>query len=181
MNDQIQRGDWMLARIFVAYIFKLNEFIGQLIKYVLIGMVLVLFYETISRYIFNSPTSWALIVSKWLLGTLAVCGWGYTYKEGGHVRVDVIYSLLSKRKQALIDVVMTLIFLFPFVGILIRIATKMMLRSWKTGELIIESSWTPLAAPFKTIILIGLILFALQCIAQFIRDLYFLFKGRKLS
>lgn len=180
MYAQTRKDDWILARNFVVSICKLNEFAGQLLKYVLIGMVLVLFYETVSRYIFGAPTSWALIVSKWLLGTLAVCGWGYTYKEGGHVRVDVMYSLLSKRKQALIDVIMTLIFMFPLLGILIRIAIKMAIRSWRTGEIIVESSWMPPAAPFKTIILIGLFLFGLQCLAQFLCDVYYLFKGVEL-
>jgi len=180
VNAQTQKGDWVFARNLVASICKLNEFVGQLLIYVVIGMVLVLSYETSARYIFGAPTSWALIVSEWLLGTLAICGWGYTYKEGGHVRVDVIYSLLSKRRQALIDVIMSLIFMFPLIGILIWSAIKMAVRSWRTGELIVESGWMPLAAPFRTVMLVGLLLFGLQCLAQFLCDVYYLFKGREL-
>ena len=37
----------------------------------------------------------------------------FTFVEGGHVRVDLIYSALGKRKKALLDILGTIIFLLP--------------------------------------------------------------------
>ena len=42
----------------------------------------------------------------------------YTFIEGGHVRVDLIYGVLSRRKKAFLDMVGTLVFLLPSMGAL---------------------------------------------------------------
>ena len=115
-----------------------------------------------------------------LLGTIGACGWAYTHKLGGHVRVDVLYSLVPRRGQALIDVIMSILMLFPLVFVLISVVSKWAIRAWETGEKMIESSWLPPAAPFRTALVLGFILFALQCIAQFLCDLYYLIKKREL-
>ena len=180
MVTQIQGEDWGAVRMIAASIFKLSEVTGQIIKYLVMALVLVLFIEVTSRYLFNSPTIWALESSKMLLGTIGACGWAYTYKVGGHVRVDVLYTMLPRRGQSLIDVVMAILFLFPLVGVLVYVGSKWALRAWETGEKMIESSWLPPAAPFRTALVVGFILFALQCIAQFLCDLYYLIKKREL-
>jgi TRAP-type mannitol/chloroaromatic compound transport system permease small subunit len=40
------------------------------------------------------------------------------------------------------------------------------------------TGWYPPAGPLRTIVLLGLALFALQGFAQFIRDLYLLIRGK---
>jgi len=180
MVTQVQGEDWLVVRKIAASIFKLSEITGQIIKYLVMALVLVLFTEVTSRYLFNSPTVWALETSKMLLGTIGACGWAYTYKVGGHVRVDVLYTMLPRRGRALIDVVMAVLFLFPLVGVLVNVGWKWAIRAWVTGEKMIESSWLPPAAPFRTALVVGFILFALQCIAQFLCDLYYLIKKRDL-
>jgi TRAP-type mannitol/chloroaromatic compound transport system permease small subunit len=180
MVTETQVEDWGVARKIAGTIFELSEITGQIIKYLVMALVLVLFIEVTSRYLFNSPTVWALETSKMLLGTIGACGWAYTHKVGGHVRVDVLYTMLPRRGQALIDVVMTVLMLFPLVGVLIYVGTKWAARAWETGEKMIESSWLPPAAPFRTALVLGFILFALQCIAQFLCDLYYLIKERDL-
>ena len=42
----------------------------------------------------------------------------YTFVEGGHVRVDLLYGALGRRKKAFLDIVGTLIFLLPSMGAL---------------------------------------------------------------
>jgi len=180
MGKEALENDWALVRGFTRSIFALSEATGQFIKYLVMALVLVLFTEVTMRYIFDSPTTWALETSKMLLGTIGACGWGYTHKLGGHVRVDVIYAMIPRRGQALIDVIMSLLMLFPLVFVLIGVGTKWTIRAWQTGEKMIESSWLPPAAPFRTALLIGFILFALQCLAQFACDLYYLVKKREL-
>ena len=175
-----QNKDWVAVRKLVQAVFNLSEATGQLIKYLVLALVAVLFIEVTLRYVFNSPTVWALETSKMLLGTIGACGWGYTHKLGGHVRVDVLYTLISRRGQALIDVCMSVLMLFPLVIVLIVVGTKWAVRAWETGEKMIESSWLPPAAPFRTALVIGFVLFALQCLAQFVCDLHYLIRKREL-
>ena len=44
---------------------------------------------------------------------IIACACAFTFVEGGHVRVDLVYSALSKRKKALLDIIGTVLFLLP--------------------------------------------------------------------
>ena len=85
--------DWTPARKLVSGINILSEGTGQFVKFLVMALVMVLFIEVTARYVFDSPTVWALETSKMLLGTIGTLGWGYTHKLGGHVRVDVVYGM----------------------------------------------------------------------------------------
>jgi len=165
---------------FVQVINSISEFSGQLVKFLAMALIIVLCYEVISRYVFNSPTIWVLETSKMLMGTFAVVGWGYTYLYEGHVRVDVFYSRFSRGVKAWINVIGSIIFLFPICAILISSGIKWTMFSWKVGEKMVESSWLPPAAPFRTILVVGFILFTLQGISKFIQELYFIIRKREL-
>nr|MQY77855.1 TRAP transporter small permease subunit [Bacteroidota bacterium] len=127
----------------VQVINSISEFTGQVVKFLVVALIIVLCCEVVSRYVFNNPTIWALETAKMLMGTFGACGWGYTYLYDGHVRVDVLYAHLSRRGKAWINVIMSIIFLFPICIILISAGTKWAVFSWKAGEKMVESSWLP--------------------------------------
>jgi len=105
-------------------------------------------------------------------------GLAYTHLHGGHIRVDILYARLTPRGRAVANIIFALLFFFPLLAFLIDTSTSWMWRSWIEGEVRIESYWYPPAAPFRTIVLIGWSLFALQCVAQFMRDLYLLIRNK---
>lgn len=115
-----------------------------------------------------------------LMGTFGALGWAYTYLYDGHVRVDVFYSKLSRLGKAWINVIMSIIFLFPICIILVSAGIRWAAFSWKFGEKMVESSWLPPAAPFRTVLVVGFVLFALQSVSKFIEELYFLVRKREL-
>lgn len=158
----------------------ITELSGQIAKFMIMALVFVLFYEVVSRYIFNNPTAWTLPTSIMLMGIFSSCGWAYTYLYDGHVRVDVFYSHLSRRGKAWINVIMSIFFLFPMCIILISAGIKWAIFSWKIGEKMIESSWLPPVAPFKTILILCFSIFTLQSISRFIQDVYFLIRKGNL-
>lgn len=165
---------------FVLFINSISELAGQIVKHLLIALIIVLCYEVVSRYVFNHPTNWALETSKMLMGTFGACGWAYTFLHEGHVRVDVFYTRFSRRGQALINVFMSIIFLFPICIVLVYTSTKWAVFAWKVGEKMVESSWLPPAAPFRTVVVIGFVLFSLQSLSMFIQEVYFLIRKREL-
>ncbi len=167
-------------RRIVKIINSISEASGQIIKYFVVALIIVLCYEVISRYIFNKPTIWALETSKMLMGTFGSVGWAYTYLHEGHVRVDVFYSKLSRVAKAWINVILSIIFLFPICTVLIISGIKWAKLSWKLGEKMVESSWLPPAAPFRTVLLVAFVLFALQSISKFLQELYFIIRKREL-
>ncbi len=54
-----------------------------------------------------------------------------------------------------------------------------MFVSWATDERMPITGWYPPAGPLRTVVFYGLALFALQGIAQFIRDLHLLIKNKQ--
>jgi len=87
--------------------------------------------------------------------------------------VDIFFSRLSERGQAIADVVFASVFFFPLMGVLVYKATFWALRAWTRGEVMMESYWYPPAGPFRTVIAVGIALLLLQGIAKFVRDVHF--------
>lgn len=157
---------------------SISEWTGKIARWACLVLVMVFMYEVTARYVFNAPTRWIYETSTMLGGTIAVLGWAYVHRHHGHVRVDVFYEHLSLRGKAIIDVIFTLIFFFPMLIVLIYASFSWMWLSWSMGEKLITSGWLIPAAPIRTVVVLGLSLFALQGVAQFIRDLYQLIRNK---
>jgi TRAP-type mannitol/chloroaromatic compound transport system permease small subunit len=114
-------------------------------------------------------------------GVLYMLGASYVYLRDAHTRVDVIYSHLSRRKQAFIDVVGSIIFFFPLMIVMLKMAVEWAIRAWKINEVMFNSFWYPPAAPYRTVFALGLLLLVLQGIAKFMRDFYFLVRGEEID
>jgi TRAP-type mannitol/chloroaromatic compound transport system permease small subunit len=93
------------------------------------------------------------------------------------VRIDVLYGRLSKRGQAALDVIMNILLMFPLMGALTYAAGSWMVRSWVEGERWFWSIWYPPLGPVRTMVFLGLVLFTLQVLAVFVRDVYLLVRG----
>jgi TRAP-type mannitol/chloroaromatic compound transport system permease small subunit len=165
-------------RTIIRSIDSISEWTGRSVSWVCVVLVLVLCYEVLMRYVFSSPTSFVHELSGMLGGTIAALGWSYTHRYRGHVRVDVIYTHLSPRGKATIDVLLTLLLFFPLIAILIKNSAESALFAFKMGEVSRLSFWYPPAWPIKTVMFLGLSLFAFQGIAHFIRDFYQLVKDK---
>lgn len=169
-----------MMKTLVRIIDTVSEYTGQGALWLSVALVLVLTYETTSRYVFNAPTQWVYETSYMIGASMAVLGWSYTHKHHGHIRVDVFYTRFSLRGQAIIDVVISFLFLLPLLCVLIYGSYSSMQFAWGINERLPESSFRPPAGPIKTVILVGICLFALQCVAEFIRSLYMMTRKRKV-
>jgi len=167
-------------RAILSVIDSISEWTGKAIGWLVAALVVVFVYEVIMRYIFNAPTIWAYETSVMLGGTIYVLGWAFVHRHHAHVRVDVFYARLSPRGKAAIDVTCALLFLFPLLIILLDVSASFTWHAWIKHERLIETYWMPPAAPFRTVVMIGLSLFALQSVAQFIRDLSLLIRNKTL-
>lgn len=167
-------------RTIVRVIDNISEYTGMIVRWACLALVLVLCYEVTARYVFSAPTIWANETSSMLGGTIAVMGWSYTHRHGGHVRVDVFYSHLSPRRKAILDITLTLLFFFPLLFALAYVAWDKMWFAWEMGEVMARGNWYPTVGPIRTIMVLGLLLFAFQGVAQFIRDLYLLIRNKQL-
>ena len=114
-------------------------------------------------------------------GIIYLLGASYDYLHDAHTRVDVIYSLLSPRKQALMNVISSAFLFFPLMIIMLKMAVEWAIKAWKIKEVMFTSFWYPPAAPYRTIFALGLFLLILQATAGLIRDVYYVIRGEKID
>jgi len=153
---------------------------GKTARWLAPAIVALIALEVIMRYIFNAPTMWNYETVMMAGGCMIALSWTYVHRHQCHIRIDVIYSHLSPRARAGIDVAGTLLLFFPLIFLFTGVSILWALDSWATGEVSIDTYWYPPLAPFRTVAAIGFILLSFQGIVQFIRDFYLLI-GRKLN
>ena len=91
-------------KAFLKFINAVNDRVGNLLAYFLFLFFALLFMEVILRYFFNSPTVWANELAQMLFGAYAILAGGYILRTGGHVNVDIVYSRLSIKSRAGLDI-----------------------------------------------------------------------------
>ncbi|MDQ2079351.1 TRAP transporter small permease subunit [Xanthobacteraceae bacterium Astr-EGSB] len=160
---------------------RLSEWSGQIGKWAALLLVLVGTYETVSRQFFNAPTIWAYDTLCMAGGVTYLLGASYAYLHNAHTRVDLIYSHLSPRGQAITDVVCALLFFFPLMGVMFYMAVSWAIRAWMIDEVMFNSFWYPPSGPYRTVFALGLLLLVLQATAKFIRDIHFVLRGERLD
>ncbi|MHC1551309.1 TRAP transporter small permease subunit [Phyllobacterium sp. K27] len=154
---------------FIRFADALSAWFGKAFAWLIILMAFGTGYEVFVRYVLNTPTPWALDVSFIMYGTLFMMGGAYTLSRGGHVRGDFLYRLWAPRTQARVDFVLYLFFFFPGVTALVLSGWKYAERSWRYGEVSVNS---PAGIPiyqFKTVIVAAGLLLFIQGIAQLMR------------
>ncbi|MFQ5567518.1 MAG: TRAP transporter small permease subunit, partial [Paracoccaceae bacterium] len=102
----------------IRLIDQIGGWSGQFVAYWSMLAVFVYYYEVIARYVFNSPTNWAHESMFLMFGMQYLLSGAYAFREGSHVRVDVIYDRFSLRTRAKIDIATSVIF-FIFTSTLI--------------------------------------------------------------
>jgi TRAP-type mannitol/chloroaromatic compound transport system permease small subunit len=160
---------------------SISEIAGSIGKWFALLLVLVGAYDTIARHFFNAPTIWSYDTLCMMGGTLYLIGASYVYLHDSHTRVDVIYNLLSLRKQALVNLICSVVFFFPLMLIMLKLSISWAIRAWRINEVMFQSFWYPPAAPYRTVFALGIFLLILQGVARFIRDLYFIVRGEPID
>jgi len=154
------------------FIDKFSVIVGKTCKYIILAILGVLLYEIISRYFFHSPTVWASELSSYMFGAYFFLSGAYTLKKEEHVRMDILYSKLSKRKQILLDII-TFPLLALYLGLFIYGGIGNIKFSIKAHE-VSHSLWAPPLAPIKIIITFGAVLFLIEAIYILIKDIFML-------
>ncbi len=148
----------------------INEKIGSYAGLLLVVMTFMMTWEVVARRLFNSPTSWAWPLCVQLQLVVAALAGGYCVLHKAHVRMDVFYSRLSPKKQAIMDLA-TFVFVLIFLGVAMWRATEMGLLSFSVLETTNVGFKPPIWHLKLIIVPLGILLFLLQEIAEFIRNL----------
>lgn len=102
----------------------------------------------------------------------------WTLRIDGHVRVDIFYAQAAPRTRALIDLIGTVVLLFPVAIAIGWLSLPYIARSWSILEGSREASGLPFVYLLKTLIPLFAVLLGLQGAAQAIRAALVLVKPR---
>ena len=149
---------------------------GYLTAMLIFPMTAIIIYEVFMRYVLNKPTTWGFELTTYLYGIHFMLGLGYTLMHNGHVKVDVLVTLLSRRKQLVISTLCHLILLLPVFGMLSYGVTK---YAWSSLQGLEKSwtSWAPPLYPFKLLMALGFLMFFIQGVSSFLRHIQALKDG----
>lgn len=153
----------------MEFLDRVNDWVAKAAAWLVPVLILELVYDTIARYVFNTPTEWSYDITYMLYGAIFMLGSAHTLRVNKHVRIETIYGRLSRRAKASVDALCYVILYFPLMIALIYFGGAFALRSWKMWEAGGESMWQPPIYPFKTILPLAALLLLMQGIVQFIR------------
>jgi TRAP-type mannitol/chloroaromatic compound transport system permease small subunit len=155
-----------------------NIWVGSSVRWIIVFLLLVICAEVFMRYVLNKPTIQGPVIATMSGAAVYSLSWGFVHLHRRHIRVDVFYARFSTRGKAVIDVVCALLFLLPLIGLMCYAGWWWTWYAWSTTERSLMTYWYPITGPVRTTVFIGLILFALQSLAQFYRDLYALVRNK---
>jgi len=157
---------------------QISKTVGHAFAWCIVILTLGTCYEVFVRYVLNAPTSWAFDFSYLMYGAVFYMAGAYTLSRGGHVRADMFYRLWRPRTQAVVELVLYVIFFFP--GIL-----ALMYSGWLYGydsarifEVSVNSPAGIPIWPLKMMIPFGAGLIALQGFAEVLRCIVCLREGQ---
>lgn len=155
----------------VKIIDKISEFFGGVSAWLVVPLMLVVIYEVAMRKFFNAPTQWGYDVCWMLFAAQFLLGGGFTHLRKGHIRIDIIYGILSERAKLLYDLWINIIIIIPPTILLTWAGIEFAAEAWESAEKLSTTNWFFPAGPPKTLIPIGFFLLALQCLAEIIRNI----------
>ena len=161
---------WMQKTI--RFIDILNTWVGRLSAWLLVPAAVVMVYEVVARKVFVAPTPWAYDISRMTVGAMFMLGAGYGLMRGIHIRADFIYRNWQPRTQALVDLVLYVLFFFPGMVMFFIISFDYTWGAWVRWELTMDTAWMAPLAPARTAMPLGALFLILQGISECAKSWY---------
>ena len=147
---------------------KLNEKLAVIADWLVLLSCLISAGNAFSRYAFSISSNAWLEIQWYMFGALVLLGASYTLRRNEHVRVDIIYSNLSTRRQIGIDIFGGILFLLPATIILAYLSWPVFYNSWVQGEISTNAGGL-IRWPIKIFLPLGFALLSLQGISELIK------------
>ena len=157
-----------MQRLILA-IDQLSKTVGHAFAWCIVILALGTGYEVLVRYVFNDPTSWAFDLSYLMYGAVFYMAGAYALSRAGHVRADMFYRKWRPRTQAVVELVLYVVFFFPGILALIVAGGAYGVESMRLKEVSVNSPAGVPIWPLKMMIQFGAALIALQGLAEVLR------------
>jgi TRAP-type mannitol/chloroaromatic compound transport system permease small subunit len=147
---------------------QLNERIGYVCNLLVLLACLVSAGNAMIRYAFGYSSNGWLELQWYMFAILVMFGASYTFKRNEHVRVEILYLMLSERGQLWLDMIGTLFFMIPACLLLAYLSWPFFMQAYSVGEMSGNAGGL-VRWPIKFVIPSGFVLLALQGVSEVIK------------
>ncbi|WP_426434457.1 TRAP transporter small permease subunit [Bradyrhizobium genosp. P] len=151
-----------------AAIDRLNEKIGYICNLLVLLACLVSAGNAMIRYAFSYSSNGWLEAQWYMFAILVMFGASYTFKRNEHVRVEIMYLMLSERGQLWLDLIGTLFFLIPSCLLLAYLSWPFFYQAYVVSETSGNAGGL-IRWPIKFVIPSGFVMLALQGVSEVIK------------
>ncbi|MBA7467052.1 hypothetical protein ES707_02248 [subsurface metagenome] len=146
----------------------LNEKLGSICNFLILAACVVSAANAMIRYAFGYSSNAWLELQWYMFAVVIMFGASYTFKKNEHVRVEILYLMLSERGQLWLDMIGTLFFLIPSCLLLAYLSWPFFYQAYAVGE-ISSNAGGLIRWPIKFVIPAGFVLLALQGVSEVIK------------
>jgi TRAP-type mannitol/chloroaromatic compound transport system permease small subunit len=151
----------------------LNAQVGRWVIWLILASTVISAVNAVVRKAFNMSSNAYLEVQWYLFAAAFLLAAGYTLLNGEHVKIDVVSSRLSKRKQIWIDVIGFAFFLTPMCMAVLWFGIPFFLQGFRSGE-VSSNAGGLIRWPVYLLMPTGFALLLLQGLSEFIKRIAFL-------
>ena len=151
----------------------LNAQVGKWVIWLILASTLISGVNAIVRKAFNVSSNAYLEVQWFLFAAAFLLAAGYTLLQGEHVKIDVISSRFSKRKQIWIDVFGFVFFLMPVCFAILYYGVPFFLQGFRSGEMSSNAGGL-IRWPVYLMIPVGFSLLMAQGLSELVKRIAFL-------
>jgi TRAP-type mannitol/chloroaromatic compound transport system permease small subunit len=152
---------------------RFQDRVGHVLYWLTLAMVVIGGYNAVVRYLdkytgMTLSSNTYLELQWYLFAILFLVGAAYTLRHDAHVRVDILYTQLGPKGKAWINLLGTVLFLFPFCVLMLWVSWPAVMNSWEVMEMSPDPGGLP-RYPIKTVIPVAFLLVMVQGVSMTIR------------
>ena len=149
---------------------RFSIFIGRVTMILILAMTLVMLYEVLLRYVFETPTKWANELTLWIGGFVFLCSGLYGMQQRSHIRIFLLYDASPRWVQRLFDCIWTGLLVIFVIGLIFGSYKQVFIVKFYNWEMFGTAFDPPIPAIIQPTILIVLTLVAIQAVLNVISD-----------
>jgi TRAP-type mannitol/chloroaromatic compound transport system permease small subunit len=149
---------------------RINELIGKSVSWLILVSVLVSAANATIRKVFNTSSNAWLELQWYLFGAAFLLAAAYTLKQNEHIRIDIVYGAFSRKVQHCIDLVGHIVFLMPFVVLMLWLLGPYVSKSVISGEVSTNAGGL-IIWPAKALLLVGFSMLFAQGVSEIIKKI----------
>lgn len=149
--------------------------VGDWISWIWVVLLVVIVTNVFLRYAFGEGRIEFEEIQWHLYSVGFMVGLSYTFQADGHIRVDVVHERFDSKLQAWVDLYGTLLFLLPFIAMMLIYGVPFVVDSFVTNEVSQSPGGLGQRWMIKAVLLIGFGLLGLAALSRLSRIWSFLF------